>query len=414
MFSFSFARANALRLLSCAFFGFGVLASAHGMGEENHPAGPLASALESAWLLSPTAQGLLNQQALRQVEREVAGSWVAGSPTLGLSRRVDRSSGAANLGFSEDEVMLDTPVWWPAQRAARQAQAELASVELRAQIAQARLELAGQVRQVYWRYALASAQVHELEDHMHHVQDLAADTKRRALAGDLARSDYLLASQDVQQAAAQLQEARVAQRQARMHYLNLIGQEPPTQFPAELLLQATGDHPQIGFAVAAEQRAEAGLAVASQSRADNPSVGLSWRQEDNRLSPTSQAIGVHVQIPIGTDLQGQPKLVAAQAALAATRLNQRQQRVQLGNAIDLASQQLALTREALVQTKARQDMAREYLVLIQRAFDLGERAVQDVLRAIALDHEAASAHRQQQIKVNQAISELNQAIGVLP
>ncbi|MEC4723794.1 TolC family protein [Noviherbaspirillum sp. CPCC 100848] len=155
----------------------------------------LKAALDAAWQRSPQARTLEAKRDEALAGREAAQSWIAGSPTVGLAQRSDRWTD--QNGVRETEVSVAAPIWLPGQKAARHSFAQSSSDDVEAQIANTRLALAGEVRERFWAVAAAREALSEAEDHQHHLEAIADEVLRRVKAGDLARTDGMLAQQEV-------------------------------------------------------------------------------------------------------------------------------------------------------------------------------------------------------------------------
>lgn len=114
---------------------------------------------------------------------------------MGLSQRSDRWND--RNGVQETDISLSAPVWLPGQKSARQALAQTSSDDLEAQIASARLARAGEVRERLRAVAAAREALTEVQDHLHYLEGLANKVLQRVRAGDLARTDGMLAQQEV-------------------------------------------------------------------------------------------------------------------------------------------------------------------------------------------------------------------------
>lgn len=114
---------------------------------------------------------------------------------MGLSQRSDRWND--RNGVQETDISLSAPVWLPGQKSARQALAQTSSDDLEAQIASARLARAGEVRERLRAVAAAREALTEVQDHLHYLEGLANEVLQRVRAGDLARTDGMLAQQEV-------------------------------------------------------------------------------------------------------------------------------------------------------------------------------------------------------------------------
>ncbi len=373
----------------------------------------LSDAVQAAWRLSPQARTLEAKRDEMQAGLESARTWVAGSPVLGLSQRSDRWTD--RKGAKESEVSISAPLWLPGHKAAREAVAQSNNEDLEAQIAVARLALAGEVRERLWTVAAARESLAEASDHQGHLEALTDEVMRRVKAGDLARSDGMLARQEVLAAQSAVANARAKEQEALMRYRVLTGQADIPSTPLEPLAAAVSSpHPRALAAIAGLQRSKAALKAADAIRSDPPTVGLLMRKDQGGSGDSSRTIGVVIQIPIGTSARNRPLEAAArtQSETAAAELSQADLLLQAES--DLARQLLLAAQESWQRTSERVALAREHATLIEKAFRAGERGLADLLRAQALAHEADAAERQQKVAVGLAHARVNQALGIIP
>ena len=110
-----------------------------------------------------------------------------------MRHRGDRFTDAR--GVRESEVALGVPIWLPGQRTARGewADAQLAEADARTKLA--RLTIAGELRERVWQLAAATGELEVLHRRVVNATSLRDDVARRVAAGDLARTDLLLADQ---------------------------------------------------------------------------------------------------------------------------------------------------------------------------------------------------------------------------
>ncbi|USX14515.1 TolC family protein [Oxalobacteraceae bacterium OTU3CAMAD1] len=380
-------------------------------------AGPtLAALVELAWQRSVAARTLDARQDEASAGRAVAQSWLAGAPTLGLSERSGRWTG--DRAQHETEISVAAPVLLPGQQSARQQLAARSTDEVQAQLHRARLEVAGAVRARLWETAAARELLAEKEGHLHHLEDLRDEVRRRVAAGDMARSDGLLADQEVLAAQGEISQARGRLREAMARFQLLTGvaelpslepeQEPPTQ-------PAVADHARLRAAEASEQRARAAVGLASASVQGAPTVALSMRRErDSATTSADRSIGIAVHIPLGGNMRNRPAetLAATQFATAAAELNEARASIAIEQS--QARSQLEYAREALQTATARAALMREHTALFEKAFKQGERGLAELLRSRTLSHEADVAVRQQRVALGMAHAQLNQVLGILP
>lgn len=379
----------------------------------------LRNAVENAWLRSIPARTLEARQSEVEAGRTTARSWIAGAPTLGLSQRSDRWTDRGDQ--RESEISLSAPVWLPGQKAARASLAALSTEELSAQILQARLAVAGEVRIRTWEAAAAQASLAEKRDHLHHLEELADEVQRRVKAGDLARSDGLLAQQAVLAARidARLAATQASAALARYRLLTGLSDLPPLEpEPLEPEPPADASEPvnvRLSAARASERRAQAALRLAEATRNAPPSVGVSFRHErQGPMIGPDRSIGVAVQIPIGGKARNRVVEAQARTQIATAAAEAAHARASVESDLTLASEQLANAGAALGDATARAAALQEHTALIDKAFRLGERGLAELLRSRALSHEASVAVHQQQIALGLAHAQLNQARGILP
>jgi cobalt-zinc-cadmium efflux system outer membrane protein len=373
----------------------------------------LKAAVDAAWQRSPQSRTLEARRDETVAGREAAQSWIAGSPSVGLSQRSDRWTD--RNGVRETDISLSAPVWLPGQKSARQALAQTSSDDLEAQIAGARLAIAGEVRERLWAVAAAREALTEVQDHLHHLEGLANEVLQRVKAGDLARTDGILAQQEVLAAQGAVAAAQAKLQEAQSRYTALTGQlEIPKPEPEPVVMQ-NGSHPRLLAARSSLDRAQAAHKVVTATRSDPPTVGVSMRREqDSVAGGNSRSVGIAVQIPFGTNARNRPLETAALTQIQTAAAEAAQAEAVLQGDIELAHKQLATAEQALGTASARAALMHEHTQLIEKAFRLGERGLAELLRSEALSHEADVAVHQQQIAVGLARARLNQAFGVLP
>lgn len=379
------------------------------------PSPTLHALVESAWQRSPLAQTLGARQQETKAASDLAASWLAAAPTLGVSDRSDRWTDQRSA--RETEVSLSAPVVLPRQHGARRQLAERAGEENDAQLRQARLAIAGEVRTRLWEAAAAREVLAEKNDHLHHLEELAADVDRRVKAGDLARSDALLARQEVLAATTDRVLARGRAGEALARFRLITGAPGlPDMAPEPLPVEKSAtDHARLRAAQATETRARASVELASASRQAPPTVALSIRRERDGIVPgVDRSIGIALQIPLSGTLRNRPAEALAGTQLATASAELAQARAIVDADLALAQDQLANARAALDAAAARAAALHEHTALFEQAFRQGEKPLADLLRSRALTHEADVAVRQQRIALAQAHAQMNQASGIIP
>lgn len=374
----------------------------------------LKAAVNAAWQRSSQGRTLEARRDEMLAGQEAAQTWIAGSPTIGLSQRSDRWT--EQNGVRETEVSLATPLWLPGQKSARQALAQTRSDTLEAQIANAKLALAGEVRERLWAVAAAREALAQAQVNQKHLEALADEVQRRVKAGDLARTDGMLARQEALAAQAAVSAAQAKLQEESARYQTLSGQsEIPAPQPEPLGKASQAPHPRIAATRAALQSAQASLDVVNKTRSDPPTIGVAMRRERDRpANPASHSVSIGVQIPIGTAARNRPLETAARTQIETAAAESSQAEATVRAEVELARQQLAVAEQALEGAALRAALAREHTQLIEKAFRLGERGLAEFLRSQALSHEAEMGERQQRVALGLAHARLNQALGILP
>jgi outer membrane protein TolC len=378
------------------------------------PPATLKQAVEGAWQRAPAARTIEARQEEAAAARATAGSWLASSPALGLSQRQDH--GASERDGRESEISVSSSFWLPGQKSAREALAARSVDEVAAHLGATRLQVAGLVRTRMWEAAAAQVTLEEKQDHLHHLEGLADEVERRVKAGDLARSDGLLAQQEVLAARIAVGTARTAAAEALARYQVVTGlPELPPLEPEPLQEREIPDNPRLAAAQASEQRARAALRVAEASRAAPPTVALSVRREDERtLREPARSVGVALQIPFGSAARNRPAEAQARTVIATAAAEAAEAQASAGADLAVARERLANARAALSDAVARAKALHEHTALFEKAFRQGERGLADLLRSRALTHEADVAVAQQKVALGYAHAQLNQALGILP
>ncbi|HSD59364.1 MAG TPA: TolC family protein [Burkholderiales bacterium] len=386
------------------------LASAHAGGADN-----LKEALDQAWARSPQAQAAEAREAELNARLEAAGSLLPAPPAVSLGYRSDQLND--KLGKREWGAEIEFPLWLPGEQRARLDAADREQSDWSAGLIALRLTLAGELRERVWAAALAENELRLARARLATAESLESDVARRMKAGDLARTDLLLAQNEALAAGAAVSEAEIRLAETLQAYHALTGEEKPPAQTEESPGEAPDldRHPALEAARHAIALAQAKLKLAAESRRDAPEITLgALRERDFVDESYHDTIGIKLKIPFATDARNQPIITAAQTELVQAQAEYRQARLRIESeirqkrpAFDAATAQLELARR-------KQAVAAENLRLLQKAFDLGELDLPALLRAKALAYEGDLALVQKTIAVGRARAALNQALGVLP
>ncbi len=387
----------------------------------------LASALTQASARDPQAAQLSARLNQAQAALDIARSLTPGPAAVSLNHLSDRLQ--RDQGRREWEVELATPLWLPGQQGASQRQAERALAELQARLALRQLELAGELRNSWWQLASARAARELAQQRLQTATALEQTVQRRYQSGDVARVDANLARTERLSAQAEALEAGTALLQARQAYSALTGLPPPPTLPPELAAEpelttpnrddasdtARSMHPQRQALQSAVALANSRLALVDSSRRDAPELALRWTtQRSDAFSPSDQAIGVKLTVPLSSGDRVRQESAGARADLAQAERELALLGTQLDQALQRARSELATAQTQLELATTRCELTADNLKLAQRAFDLGEQDLPTLLRARSADHESQAWLTRQRIAYQAAVSHLQQARGLLP
>ncbi|NWG39306.1 MAG: TolC family protein [Hydrogenophilaceae bacterium] len=373
----------------------------------------LREALDRAW--ERAAQGRIAESRgiMAEASHTAARSWFPEAPSVEFSHRDDRLN--ENLGLREREVDLNLPLWLPGQRAAKSNLAKKESAESQAAIADARLSLAGRLRESVWAWAAARTEADLARERLETAQRLEADVARRVKAGDLARTDVLMARDETLAASNALSEARTRERQAQIRYRALTGLEALPDQMEEDVVRLDRPHPREVVAEAAVARARAELLLMRESRRDAPELSIGWQQtREARAQPDSHSLRLGLLFPFATDGHNAPRVAQANAGLIQAEAEGRQVQIEIEAEQQEAEALLENAKAAHSIASERAAAALERLRLLQKAFDLGELALSELMRARGNAGQAKLEAALARTALALSKARVNQSRGALP
>lgn len=375
---------------------------------------PIKRGFDAAWVRQPEqrAAGLRRDAAAAGVA--AAGRWTPEPATLEATTRTDRV--IRNDGRREYEATVAVPLWLPGERSRAQGAAAAEAGALEARLLAAQWHLAAEVREAHWALQRARLE-HELaQQRLASARQLAADVGRRVKAGDLARADGHQAEASVASAEAAVAEAAVALTQTTQSWLALTGQ-PPAEGAGE---PTPGDstselHPVLRELSARGESARRQLALAGVQTRANPELTVgAVRERDAFGERYGQSVIVGVKVPLGTAGASRSRQAAAAADLLEAEAQIDLQTTRLRAQADAARSRVKALQEAHAAAERRATLARESRGFFDKSFRLGE---SDLPTRLRIEAEAFDAERQatrSRLEVDAAISQLRQALGLLP
>ncbi len=359
-------------------------------------------------------------QALRKVEsgyRQQAESLFGGDPSVNLSAAGD--SLGSDFGYGEYVAGVSLPVWLPGQREARRQIADNLATQAELELSRLTWEVAGEVLDRAWRLRIAQAGVKQALKQWAAARALEKDVIHRFEAGELTRNDLLLAQQDVVETEAVYQEALNGQQQAELSWKNYTGlQELPEDL--QRFAQAEGApelirHPQLRAVLAQAQTAQARVNDTRMQRRAAPVVSFyAKRDRGARNEAYTDSLGIELSVPLGTRSHAAPAIAEAEAELTGAEAEAALLKRQLELRIANAEQELHKASQLLALAQQKNEFAHARLQLSQRAFELGE---MDLYQLLLARQQAAAAARDlevRQLERQYAMTQKNHLLGVIP
>ena len=398
------------------------------------PASPLARAFAAAWERQPLAAALPQRQDAARAQQEAADSLLAQPPSLDLSTRTDRYN--RDRGAREVETGIALPLWLPGEKDGTRALADARKEALDARTLAARLQLAAELRSAWWAWQQAGQDQQVAQARADNAARLASDVERRMKAGDLSRADLNQAQGAQAAAQAALAESRVAALAAARRLQSLTGQPPrpadgPPQtepepaanaLPAALADEdgadaegAASGHPLLQDLAQRSAVSRRALELASRQTRANPEIAISTRRDRSAAGEmTDQTWALALRLPFSSTPRNQARIAEANADLIEAETQLRLERQRLAQEGETARAQLDAARLQLAAAETRARLAAENRGFYDKAFRLGEA---DLPTRLRIELEAFEAERQavrSRIQAAAALSQLRQALGLLP
>ncbi len=355
------------------------------------------------------------------------------------ARAWDRRSGGILAGpmmlgatYSGDQVGDDTGEWnidtdltfmlwkWGQKSAAHEVADEAGHYAQQYHRALA-LQVAGLVRESLWNLKLKQAD-YTIARQVYHVSEkLTEAVRKRVEAGDLPRTDLLLARTDLLKRRAEALSSEAEWMHARRRYLNLTRiDRAPQQFKEQRspIDTIALEHPLLAAATARIEELKALVRWRRfESDTGNQQVFFSLgsrHQHPQRGGPTTHGIAVNLTIPFGGGHYQAPNVAAQGVTLAEAEVERGELKRRLEQNLHEAEHALQVDQVLLEAAETRRQLARQNLALARKAFSAGEMNLIDLLKVQVMAEQATRDARQWQLRVNLDTARYNQAVGVLP
>jgi len=377
----------------------------------------LNSVFEAVWQRHPQALAQpLRDEALIAQQR-AARAWSPEPATVELGLKTDQWS--RDQGQREREWGVALPVWLPGERARAGALANAERAAHDHEIAAARLALAAQVREAWWRLAQACIDEELAAVSVGHARQLATDVARRVKAGDLARADQHQADAALARTEAAREQAAAARAEAQAALHGLTGRpldfkQPDTRPEPLPAAEFSPSHAGLQALAARAQVASRAAELATTRSRAHPELYLAASKERALAGdPWENRLVVGVRLPLGGAKQD-AAIAHAKAEAAHAEAWRAVQHDELNAAWAAARTRVEAMRRSLAAALRRAELAGQTHSFFEKSFALGET---DLPTRLRIEAEARTAEREAaaaRIALNAAISALRQAAGLLP
>ena len=402
----------------------GGLIEAHAQTAAQDPL-TLRGAFEAAWARQPEAQALTARRDAARAQAQAARSLTPEPVAMELSTKTDRLN--RNLGTREYEVGVAIPLWLPGERGRSQALADAEGRAVESRTTAAQLRIAAAVREAWWSWQRAHAELEAARGQLENVRRIAADVGKRLKAGDLARADQHQADAAVAAAEGAVAQADGALTVAQQHLRSLTAMpavglasampsqaepEPPTPATATAEMD---DHAELLALKDRAAVAEGAIALAATQSRASPELTIAATRDRGAYGESyNQTFTVGVRIPFGAGPRHDARVTTARAEAVELQAQMALERARLAGEREAARARADAARAQLAAAERRAGLALESRGFFDKSFRLGET---DLPTRLRIESEAADAERQAaraRIELAAAISAWRQALGLLP
>jgi len=351
-----------------------------------------------------------------QAVRQQAASLLADDPAIRL--RHENDAWTDSDGFRSWEGGLDLPLWLPGQRDRRNEVANATDREAEAVRQLQYWQVAGEIRELLWSLRIAETGLALARQAADSGTVLENDVNKRFQAGELARTDLILAQKEALARQGDLIAAESTRERLIQQYQAWTGlSELPTDIeeqiaPAKTL---TDTHPALAAARLGTSRARAKRDQIQGEKRANPVLTLGGKSE-RPVSGASYdtAMTLELHLPLGTKSQAAVRTADAERSLTEASAELARVMRELDTNLQRARVERETAGRSLQLAQRQQALAVEGLRLTQRAFELGESDLFTLLQARAQALTAERDVRLRHLELGRATARYNQALGALP
>jgi len=388
----------------------------------------LKSLYEIAWERQPESKSYQFRVDAALAKQKIASSYLASPASIEVAQKTDRTN--SNQGASETIAGLGIPLWLWGERVSSIGLADAEYKRLLSQYLLIQLKVAAEVRDAYWSYKRSSVELDLSKSRLQNAKALSLDVEKRFRAGDLSRADLHQANGALANAEASLAEAQANFINAEQKVRSLLGvgmveksiktgllnqlAEPIPKVP-DNLSSLDFNLPVVAALLDQLEVAKKAVSLAKAQTRSTPELQLlTTRGRDVYGVPFQQSITLGIRIPFGSDSRYQNKLATTTAEMVEAESQLALERERALSNIESSALLVKTARLKADSSEKRAVLANETRSFFEKSFRFGET---DLPTRLRIELEASDASRQAAVaKINYAvaISNLRQALGLLP
>ncbi len=400
----------------------GVVLAGPAQNESDHldelrvnPALTLGEILEKTFVRNPMQASLQSRDSLVSARKQVAGAMLPAAPAVSLLHQNDIVG--SGRGEREWQATLELPVWMSNQKNNRLKVADASQSSVSASRESLRLQVAGQLREALWDIAMNDELLALAANKLGLANQLQLDVEKRHRAGEMAKTEVMLAQQETLRAEKEKLRAEAEVMHARHRYYLLTGlREIPANY--EEKQSSLEDYSQSSIWLEAQSKvglAETERELAQVESRENMQVLLNMRSTKGAFdNVANDSVGLQLRIPFGTEASAAPIKAAAEQVVGSALSERETLKLALETAMHEAEHNLGVSRTELALASKQYEIAKESARLAEKSFRLGESDLVSLLRVQAQSFEAERAFATRKIQVQWDTARYNQAVGVLP
>lgn len=363
------------------------------------------------------AQGQRTEAA--KAGRDAANSFTAAPLSIEGAYRSDRSFD--NQGLRETELGIGAPLWLWNERSRTQQLRDAEQHVSEHRLNALKLDLAGQIRRVYWDVLSAHLDVEIAQARLVGSKKLLDDVQRRMQAGDLAKVDVLQATALHAQAQAEFGRALSVLGTVGAEFTEITGlpvgtlnnpSREPT--PAETQLD-TEEHPAYLLLQSQAQREQSRAELVAIQKRTNPELGLAIvNDRASFAAPNEKSLVVSARVPLGSSAEHDSRLLSALADETEARGKLKRVATTLKAQASAARSNVEWFEKLQFNSREQAELAQQVYALYRESFALGETDLPTLLRFEQQAYEAERLAKKSTVEYSIRVSALRQALGLLP